>query len=45
VEIPKVMEARELRAFREEGLKAMRSGRYPKDYEEEVERYFERLIR
>jgi hypothetical protein len=45
VEIPKEMEARELRAFREEVLKAMRSGRYPKDYEEEVERYFERLIR
>jgi hypothetical protein len=45
VEIPKEMEARELRAFREEVLKAMRSGRYPKDYEKEVERYYERLIR
>jgi hypothetical protein len=45
VEIPKEMEARELRAFRDDVLKAMRSGRYPKDYEKEVERYYERLIR
>ncbi len=45
VEIPQESEARELRAFREEVLRAMRSGRYPKDYEEEVERYYERLIR
>jgi len=44
VEIPQEMEARELRAFREEVLRAMQ-GRYPKDYEEEVERYYERLIR
>ncbi|MHB8765598.1 MAG: DUF4175 family protein [Deferrisomatales bacterium] len=45
VEIPREAEARELKAFREEVLKAMRTGRYPKDYEEEVERYYERLIR
>jgi hypothetical protein len=44
VEIPREMEARELRAFREEVLRAMQ-GRYPRDYEEEVERYYERLIR
>jgi len=44
VEIPKEMEARELRAFREEVLRAMQ-GRYPKDYEEDVGRYYERLIR
>lgn len=44
VEIPRETEARELRAFREEVLRAMQ-GRYPRDYEEEVERYYERLIR
>ncbi|MFU8856295.1 MAG: DUF4175 family protein [Deferrisomatales bacterium] len=44
VEIPREAEARELRAFREEVLRAMQ-GRYPRDYEEEVERYYERLIR
>ncbi len=45
VEIPREMEARELRRFREEVLRAMRSGRYPPGYEDEVERYYERLIR
>jgi hypothetical protein len=45
VEIPKEAEARELKAFREEVLKAMRRGQYPKDYEEDVEKYYERLIR
>ncbi len=45
VEIPQEMEARELRAFREDVLRAMQSGRYPKEYEAEVERYYERLIR
>jgi hypothetical protein len=45
VEIPKEAEARELKAFREEVLKAMRRSRYPRDYEEEVEKYYERLIR
>ena len=45
VEIPKEVEARELKAFREEVLKAMRRGQYPKNYEEEVEKYYERLIR
>ncbi|GAB4263841.1 MAG: hypothetical protein Kow0092_15030 [Deferrisomatales bacterium] len=45
VEIPKEAQARELRAFREEVLRAMREGRYPRDYEDEVERYYERLIR
>jgi hypothetical protein len=44
VEIPKEMEARELRSFREQVLRAMQ-GRYPKDYEEDVGHYYERLIR
>lgn len=45
VEIPKEAEAQELKAFREEVLKAMRRREYPKNYEDEVERYYERLIR
>jgi hypothetical protein len=45
VEIPREAEAKELKSFREEVLKAMRRGRYPKDYEAEVEHYYERLIR
>jgi hypothetical protein len=45
VDIPREMEARELRAFREEVLRAMREGRYPEEYREDVERYYEGLIR
>jgi hypothetical protein len=45
VEIPAETEAREWRAFREEVLRAMRERDYPKEYEKEVERYYERLIR
>jgi len=45
VEIPKETEARELRAFRDEVLKAMQEGEYPTEYEDEVKRYYERLIR
>ena len=45
VEIPAEAEARQWRAFREEVLKAMREGNYPEEYEREVERYYERLIR
>ncbi len=45
VEIPREAQARELRAFREEVLRAMREGRFPKGYEDEVEGYYERLIR
>ncbi|MBI5016421.1 MAG: DUF4175 family protein [Deltaproteobacteria bacterium] len=45
VDIPKEAEAQELKAFREEVLKAMRRREYPKNYEDEVERYYERLIR
>jgi len=45
VEIPREAEARELKGFREEVLKAMRSGPYPKDYESDVESYYEGLIK
>jgi len=45
VEIPEEMEARELKGFREDVLKAMRDGRYPKDYEKDVETYYEKLIK
>lgn len=45
VEIPEEAEARELKGFREEVLKAMQSPGYPKDYESEVEEYYERLIK
>ncbi|NOY45166.1 MAG: DUF4175 domain-containing protein, partial [Deltaproteobacteria bacterium] len=45
VEIPRDTQAQELRAFREEVLRAMREGRPPPGYEEAVERYYERLIR
>ncbi len=45
VEIPRDTEAQELRAFRQEVLRAMREGRPPPGYEEAVERYYERLIR
>ena len=45
VEIPAEAEARQWRAFREDVLKVMREGRYPEEYEREVERYYERLIR
>jgi hypothetical protein len=45
VDIPREREARELRAFREEVLRAMRDGRYPEEYREDVERYYEGLIR
>lgn len=45
VDIPKEAEAKELKAFREEVMKAMRRGGYPRNFEEEVERYYERLIR
>ncbi len=45
VEIPGEAEARALKAFREDVLKAMREGRYPKEYKREIERYYEGLIR
>lgn len=45
VEIPRESQAEELRAFREEVLRAMREGRPPPGYEREVEGYYERLIR
>jgi hypothetical protein len=45
VEIPAETEAREWREFREEVMKAMREGEYPRDYEREVRRYYEGLIR
>jgi hypothetical protein len=45
VDIPREMEARELREFREQVLRAMREGRYPEAYREDVERYYEGLIR
>ncbi|TAL16368.1 hypothetical protein EPN96_09550 [bacterium] len=45
VEIPGEKDAAELKRFREEVLKEMRGGKFPKGYEEEVERYYERLIK
>ena len=45
VDIPREMEARELREFREQVLRAMREGRYPEEYREDVKRYYEGLIR
>ncbi|HSH71297.1 MAG TPA: hypothetical protein VK997_15350, partial [Deferrisomatales bacterium] len=45
VDIPREMEARELREFREQVLRAMRGGRYPEEYREDVKRYYEGLIR
>lgn len=45
VEIPGESDAEQLRKLREEVMKTMREGRYPEKYREEVERYFEGLIR
>jgi hypothetical protein len=45
VEIPGEKDAAEWKRFREEVLKEMRGGKFPKGYEEEVERYYERLIK
>jgi len=45
VDIPRETEARELREFREEVLRAMRESRYPEPYREDLERYYKGLIR
>ncbi|PLX43625.1 MAG: hypothetical protein C0609_07855 [Deltaproteobacteria bacterium] len=45
VKLPAEVEAEQWRAFREDVLKRMREGNYPKNYEEEVERYYKRLIK
>ncbi|PLX41308.1 MAG: hypothetical protein C0608_05970 [Deltaproteobacteria bacterium] len=45
VKLPAEEEAKQWRAFREDVLKRMREGNYPKNYEEEVERYYKRLIK
>jgi hypothetical protein len=45
VEIPGEAEGKQWRSFREDVLKAMREGRYPEDYRQEVERYYEGLIK
>lgn len=45
VEIPEEMEARELKGFREDVMRAMREGKYPRNYEKDVESYYEQLIK
>lgn len=45
VEIPGESESEQLRRLREEVMKSMGEGRFPKEYQKEIERYFEGLIK